>query len=234
MTDDIQTNDAVEGELIDGEGNVIAVEDATKEPVKEIEYPEWLPEKFKKGEDWQEKLGKSYTELEKTLKEKGKIAPNEYELAEDVEVNTDDEVFSGFKDFAKEANLSNEQFNGMLKFAQESGLLDAPDYEAEMAALGKDKDLIINGLTSYAQSKLSKEEAETLESMAFTADQTKLLHKIIRSDSNNIPAKVGMPTEQKADLQKKLSELMNAPDIRTNVLKKQEAEELAMAIAEQN
>lgn len=221
-----------EGKLVDNEGKEVTVEEAAREPEVTIDYPEWLPEKFKSGDDWQEKLGKSYTELEKTLKEKGKAAPDEYELSDDIEIDTEDEVFSGFKDFAKKANLNNEQFNETLKFAKESGLLEATDYDEEMASLGKEKDTIIGGLTSYAQSKLSPDEAATLETMVFTADQARLLNKIIRSDSNNIPAKVGMPTAQKADLQSKLSTLMNDPEIRTNQLKKQEAQELAKAIAE--
>ena len=245
MTEEItQTEVPAEGQVIDGEGNpvdVAAAEAALKEgkdpkaEAKAIEYPDFVPEKFRTGEDYIEKMAKSYTELEKTLREKGKLAPETYELddSEAVAIDPEDEVYKGFTEAAKQANMTNAQFNAVMQYAAESGILSAPNYEEEMASLGADKDLIINGLTSFAATRLSKDEQETLNTMAYTASQAKLLHKLVRmGDSKAIPAKPGdANVEGKADLQKKLSALLSDPQIRSNMDKKQEAEDLARKIA---
>ena len=225
-----ENTEEAKGILVDNEGKEVSIEDVTKGK-DETEYPEWLAERFKVGDNWAENLNSSYQELSKTLKEKGKIAPDSYELDESVEIDSEDEVYTGFQDFAKENNLSNDQFNNMLKFAGENGLLEADNYEDELGKLGKEGEEIIGGLQSYAKSKLSPEEASTLESMVFTADQARLLNKIVRSDNGNIPAKVGVPASSKGDLQGELDQLMNDPALRTDASKKRKAEELATAIA---
>lgn len=232
MTDEVQAG------VVDGEGNAVdvaaAIANDGKLPTEnKIEYPEWLPEKFRNGDDWQEKLGKSYNELEKTLKEKGKVAPDEYALADDLPLNKDDDDFKGLVAVAKTHNLSNEALNDILKYATESGYLEAPpDPAKEKAALGADADVILESLDRFAQTRLNEAEREVLLNMTYTADQVKLLNKIIRMSDKSVPPKVGETAQEgKKDLQKKLNELLSDPNIRGNREKQQEAIELSQRIA---
>jgi len=227
----------VQGELVDGNGTVvnvdevIAANDAPKDAKEEVktDRPEWLDERFKTPED----LAKSYKELEQTLRAKGKVAPEVYELndPEKAPVNVEDEVYGKFQDFAKQNNLNNAQFNAVLEFAAESGLLDAPNYDEELAKLGSEKDTIINGLTSFAQAKLNPAEQQALESLVYTADAAKLLHKIIRMSGNPVPAKPGDSVSSKESLQTKLNTLLADPNIRNDREKQAEAIELSNRLA---
>ena len=234
-----ETQEEDKGLVVDNEGNEVDIEKAVENDGKkpedepEIEYPEWLPEKFRSGEDWQEKLGQSYTELEKTLREKGKVAPDEYETPEDYKDYTDLEAVQNFGDFAKEMNLNQAQYEGMLKFAEDNGLFEVPDYEAEMAKLGDEKDTILKSIDGYMSQRLTPKEQEVMESMAYTSEQAKLIYKMIRAN-NNVPAKPGEAVNQqdnKTEMQKKLSMMLSDPEIRSNHDKKREAEELARRIA---
>jgi hypothetical protein len=228
----------VQGELVDGSGTVVNVDDviAANEKPKDdkpvetkTDRPEWLDERFKSPED----LAKSYKELEQTLRAKGKVAPEAYELndPENAPIDTSDEVFVKFQDFAKENNLNNAQFNAVLEFAAESGLLDAPNYDEELAKLGSEKDTIINGLTSFAQAKLTPAEQQALEGLVYTADAAKLLHKIIRMSGNPVPAKPGDSVSSKESLQTKLNTLLADPNIRNDREKQAEAIELSNRLA---
>lgn len=203
------------------------IEDAIsdKEGTKE-ERPEWLPEKFKTPED----MAKSYSELEKNLKSKGTIAPDEYKLDEGIDVREDDEVFTSFQEAAKEANLTNDQMNSVLKFAQESGLLDNPDPEEEMKKLGSDKEKIMQSLESYS-SKLSEDEQKAMASMVYTAEQARLLNKIIRTSTTDVPTKVEASTEDIKSVQQQLNDLLSDPTIRDDHSKQAQANELAQKLS---
>lgn len=208
----------------------VAVEEAVVAPVVESERPSWLPEKFKEPEA----LAKSYVELEKVLLEKGKIAPESYEVnLEGVTINTEDELYSGFAALAKEAKFSNEQFNNVLKFAAESGILDVPNMEAEIEKLGPQGQEILGELTQFAERNLSVEEQEVLKNMAYTADQVNLLNKLVkRATVGDIPAKAGdVVSNSKDSMQDELNGLLNDPAIRSDNDKKQKAVKLAEAIA---
>jgi hypothetical protein len=245
MTEEItQTEVPAEGQVIDGEGNpvdVAAAEAALKEgkdlkaEAKAIEYPDFVPEKFRTGEDYIEKMAKSYTELEKTLREKGKLAPETYELddSEAIAIDPEHDIYKGFAEVAKGENMTNKQFNAALRFATEAGFFDVPNYEEEMASLGSDKDLILNGISSFGETRLTPKEYEILKNHVYEAEFARVLHKIIRiNDNRTIPAKPGdANVEGKADLQKRLSALLSDPEIRSNLDKKQEAENLARKIA---
>lgn len=209
----------------------VAVEEAVVAPVVESERPAWLPEKFKEPEA----LAKSYVELEKVLLEKGKIAPESYEVnLEGISINTEDDLFSGFAALAKEAKFSNEQFNNVLKFAAESGMLDMPNMEAEIEKLGPQGQEILGELTQFAERNLSVEEQEVLKDMAYTAEQVNLLNKLVkRATVGDIPAKAGdvVNNNSKDSMQDELNGLLNDPAIRSDNDKKQKAVKLAEAIA---
>lgn len=232
---------ATEGELVDGQGNAVTVEQVIeakenqgKEPEKVAERPEWLPEKFKAPEE----LAKSYSELEKTLKEKGKVAPDEYVIDDGEEfkdaVDLEGEEFKGFVDIAKQANLNNSQFNAVLKYAKEAGYLDpGPVYEKEMESLGQEGPEIIDRLSRFAATRLNEQEKSVLENLVLTADAAKVIDKIVRMSDRSIPLKPGESTvSSKRDLETELQNVLQNPNIRTDFSLKQKAEELAKRIAE--
>jgi len=221
------------GELLDRDGEVISVEDAIKkadgkeEKADDGERPKWLPEKFKSAED----MAKSYSELEKTLKEKGKVAPDKYEFEETYGLEED--IVTHYSDFAKEAGLTNGQADAVLKYAQDAGYFDVPVYDEELKKMGEDGEKMLSSLESYAATKLLPAEREALEGMVYTAEQAKLLYKIIRASDKQIPSKPGegVGSESKKDFQGKLNTLLSEPDIKSNREKQQEAMALANKIA---
>lgn len=221
------------GDIIGDDGKKMDVQTAInkadgKKPEEVKARPEWLPERFKSPED----LAKSYTELEKTLKEKGKVAPDVYEIDPDIGLDKEDEQLKALADVAKSSNMSNAQVNAVLKFAKDNGFIgDAVSYDDEMAKLGADKDGILGSIGSFAQTKLTSTEQETLHGLVYTAEQAKLIHKMIRMN-NSIPVKPGdTVVEGKEDLQKTLNALLSSADIRTNRDKQKEAEAIATRIA---
>lgn len=221
-----------EGVLVDGQGQEVTVEQAieSKESLKaEVERPEWLPERFKSPEE----LAKSYAELEKVLKEKGKVAPDEYIIDDEeaIVLNKEDPLYSQFVEVAKEANLNNAQFNAIAKLAAESGLLDVPDFETEMKALGAEKDEIIGQLKNFASTRLNEKERDVLENLVLTADAAKVIYKIVRMSDKSVPARAGESASSKADLDRQLQKLMSNPNIRTDQALKQQAIELSERLA---
>lgn len=224
------TEEVIEEAIVDNEGNKVELDDKG-EPVKgeePTERPAWLPEKFKTPEE----LSKSYDELQKTLREKGKVAPEKYEVEEGVDFNTEDEMFTQFQEFAKENNMSNEVFNKTLKFAKESGLLDVPDYETEMKKLGSEKEGIIKSITSFAETKLNEQEQQVLGSLVYTAEQARLINKLIRGNNpTSIPVNTDSAPDDSKSLQKKLDTMLANPNIRNDRSMQAEAAELATKIA---
>jgi hypothetical protein len=240
MTEQATQTNEQEGQLLDGQGNAISVEDAIKAkegqekvPEKESERPQWLPEKFKAPED----LVKSYSELEKTLKERGKVAPEQYVIddAEELKgaIDPESEEFKGFAKLAKDANMNNAQFNSVLKYAKEIGFLDSgPVYEEEMKALGSEGKEIIDRLDRFASNRLTESERTILENLVITSDSAKLLDKIVRMSDRSLPVKPGEDqTSTKRELETQLQGILQNPNIRTDFTLKQQAEELAKRIA---
>lgn len=221
--------------VVDDNGNPVDVaaiiaNDGKLPTEEEQSREDWLPEKFKTKED----LVKSYSELEKTLKEKGKLAPDVYpeDTVKELGLDAEDEQVVAFNEFAKENNISEELHGKILKFAHESGLLSAPNYEEEMKALGKDADAILDTLHRFSETKLTTEEREVLESMTYTAPQVLLLNKMITLADKTIPAKINSaPAEDAKSLQKQLNELLSDPLIRNNFDKQNEAIALSEKIA---
>lgn len=236
MSEQVEDN----GVLLDATGETVSVEkaaelhEANKNPEadkKAEDRPQWLPERFKSPED----LAKSYSELEKTLKEKGKLAPDEYVIddIEAVKVDVQAEDFKQFQELAKSINMTNAQFNAVLKFGTDSGILETgPNYDEEMKALGSDKDEILDSLHRFASTRLTEGERSVLEELVYTADQARLLNKIIRMSDKSVPARPGETTsEGKPQLERKLQTLLNNPNIRNDHVLRKEAEELATRIA---
>ena len=116
------------------------------------ERPEWLPEKYKTGED----LAKAYSELSSKLGSKEEDIRNslleelqqeafsnrpesagDYELPDiiDAEASVDNELLKWWSEHAFENGFSQEEFQqGIEMYAQSVGTDNGPDLEAEAAS----------------------------------------------------------------------------------------------------
>lgn len=90
--------------------------------------PEWLPEKFKTGEDFV----KSYTELEKKIGDKP-TAPEKYDFsyAKDIGLEMNDEQAQETNAMFKQYNLTEEQAKGMLSLYSDSMKAFADQYSSQ-------------------------------------------------------------------------------------------------------
>ena len=199
---------------------------------KAPERPEWLPEKFGKPDE----MAKAYIELEAKLREKGKLAPEEYSMAAELAetIDTDADAFKEFQGIAKEAGLTNDAFNKMVDFAKAAGLILPKDaFTHEMEELGSDAEKIIGNIKAFSSQNLTEAEQHTLGTMAFTADQVRVMDKLIRmTGAKPIPSNAGSSVgEDVSSLKSKLAKLNSNPDIKYNRELQKEAISLAEAIA---
>lgn len=90
--------------------------------------PEWLPEKFKTGEDF----AKSYAELEKKIGDTPS-APEKYDFsfAKDMELDMNEEQTQQTTDMFKQYNLTQEQAKGMLALYSDSIKAFADQYSQQ-------------------------------------------------------------------------------------------------------
>ena len=245
MSEKTEAEETLQTGLLDEKGEPISTEDAIakangedpkagKDENKDddsIDRPEWLPEKFKKPED----LAKSYAELEKTLREKGKLPPEKYEFEETYGLQEDE--LTEFSDFAKEAGLTNAQADAVMKYAKDIGYFDLPDQDEEFKKLGDQKDEVMNTLERYASPNILPSEREAFEGMVYTAAQAKVLYKMVRASqraNTDLPSgkETGNPAEGVKDLEVKLRSILSESDINTNRDKQAKAAELAGKITE--
>lgn len=96
--------------------------DQTEAPVEE--RPNWLPEKFKTGED----LGKSYQELEKKLGAHAG-APENYEMTvseglEDYAIDSENSLAKGFFDVLKENGVNQKTADALMNLHAEQAKAD--------------------------------------------------------------------------------------------------------------
>ena len=128
------------------------------EQTTEAERPEWLPEKFKTGED----LAKGYAELQKKFSQGKHKAPEEYDVSAfaDANIPEDDELFNTYKDWAKENGISQSAFEELAsKFVDMAGAeadMAEVSYQEEYKKLGNNADAIIKSMTEWGQSLVRK------------------------------------------------------------------------------
>lgn len=142
-----------------------------------------LADKYKTVEE----LEKGYKEAIKTLTEKGKVAPESYELAEDLGFDPEDPMLGEFSEVAKKHNLSNEAYNDLVKFKAEMDAKMAPNPEAELEKLGPNANELIQGVSKFYQSKLSAEQYESVKAIASTAEGVQILDTLRKSFSETAP-----------------------------------------------
>jgi len=171
----------------------------------EFEKPDWYPEKFwddDEGPDL-ENLVKSYNELQKKFSQGKHKAPEEYDtkMFAEANVSDDDELFTAYRDWAKENGISQQAFEDLAgKFISMAGQQEEMaevSYKEEYKKLGPNADATIKSMTDWAQSLVRKgvwgqDDFEEFKIMGGTAQGLRALQKV-RSyyGDQQIPIDVG-------------------------------------------
>tara|TARA_R110002020_G_scaffold15864_5_gene56555 strand:+ start:2701 stop:3453 length:753 start_codon:yes stop_codon:yes gene_type:complete len=164
---------------------------------KTDDRPEWLPEKYKTGED----LAKAYKELEsklgakdldirnELLKEiqeesfKGRpSSANEYQLPDFVDtdsIDTNDETLRWWADHAFSNGLDQEEFAEGLQKVMEAQDAYLPDPEEELKKLGDNANVRVEAVDLFARQFFPEEYMESIEDLAATAEGVKALEFIM-------------------------------------------------------
>lgn len=161
--------------------------------------PEWLPEKFNTGED----LANAYSELQKKFSQGKHKVPDDYDQSvfANAGIPEDDELYSTYRDWAKDNGISQEAFDQLAgKFIELAGSEAEQaqiSYQEEYKKLGPNADLTIKSMTLWAQGLVNKgvwgqDDFEEFKIMGGTAQGIKALQKI-RSyyGDQQIPIDVG-------------------------------------------
>lgn len=176
-----QTEEAISHVKPDGEtvsSDAVASEETA-------EKPEWLPEKFNSGED----LAKAYSELQKKFSQGKHKAPEQYDQSvfADAGIPEDDELYSTYKDWAKENGISQSAFDELAgKFISMAGDETAAaevSYKEEYEKLGNNADAVIKSMTDWASSLVrkgvwSQDDFDEFKIMGGTAQGLRALQKV--------------------------------------------------------
>lgn len=185
--------------------------------------PEWLPEKFKTGED----LSKSYSELEKKLGAHAG-APEEYEMQleeglKDYAINSDDPFATDFAKVLKENGVNQKTYNEIVNLyfakskADEESIHDAQEqqFREDCKELGEDRVKEIKESIKWSKGMLSEESFELLSEIG---DKDITVGKLIKEfhDSYQNKNYVQLPeTDAESlnneDLKVRAQEMMNDP-----------------------
>ena len=200
-------------------------------PTETINRPEYLPEKFwdaDKGETRLQTFSESYTNLEQKLHSKmedlreevkAEGLANRPENADDytlpelegVEFQTDDPLLSFWRNQAHGMGLDNEGFQAGIKSYMETMQASAPDPNAELAKLGEDGKTRIEAINAWADSKLSENTRNALNSLATTADGVLAIEEMMsvsQSSANTVDGGQSAPVGETLE---ELQALMNSP-----------------------
>ena len=124
-------------------------------------------------------------------------APENYELsvADDIQATIDheSEEFKAFEQLARDSNMNNDTFNSLVNTYlksvdsfqnQEIPAEAVEEYrKEEMAKLGDNASSIINEVSAWGKNNLTPEVFESFRGLADTADNIKVLQKLIRKSS---------------------------------------------------
>lgn len=173
-------NETVEAEVteapVEAERDFVVAEDA--EPTR----PEWLPEKYKSGED----LAKAYKELSSKLGNKDeeirqsvadelkaesvKNRPEsigDYELPESIDTDNaaDSELLQWWAGHAFEQGFGQEEFEKGIEMYAQSSMSSGPDLEAEAAKLGENASDRIESASMFANKFFPEAALPAIERM---------------------------------------------------------------------
>ena len=100
-------------------------------------------------------------------------------MPEDFVLDDSDPLLAEMLPVFKENNITGQAAQALAEKFIQYEMANTPNPEQELGKLGAEKDEIVNRLTDFSHSRLTPEEQETFSSMTVTAEQTKLLHKLI-------------------------------------------------------
>lgn len=181
------------------------------------ERPEWLPEKYKTGED----LAKAYKELESKLgtkeedfrakfmeeiqSEAFKDRPEtagDYQLPDfvDQEQAVDNELLRWWSEHSFENGYSQDEFQKGLEMYMQASMSDVPDPDVEMQKLGDNANARVEAAALFANQFFTEEHMPAIERLTETADGLQALEFIMekmKSPSVNVDSNpVGQITEE--------------------------------------
>jgi len=163
----------------------IASDAVASEEASEVERPEYLQEKFATIEE----QAKAYAEIQKKFSQGKHKAPEQYDesVFKEAGIEEDDELFSAYRDWAKEYGISQAAFEdlaskfiGMSQFEAEQGQVS---FEEEYKKLGNNADATIKSMTDWAQGLVrkgvwSEADFEEFKIMGGTAQGIRALQKV--------------------------------------------------------
>lgn len=181
------------------------------------ERPEWLPEKYKTGED----LAKAYKELESKLgtkeedfrakfmeeiqaeafKDRPETA-GDYQLPDfvDQEQAVDNELLRWWSEHSFENGYSQDEFQKGLEMYMQASMADVPDPDVEMQKLGDNANARVEAAALFANQFFTEEHMPAIERLTETADGLQALEFIMekmKSPSVNVDSNpVGQITEE--------------------------------------
>ena len=181
------------------------------------ERPEWLPEKYKTGED----LAKAYKELESKLgtkeedfrakfmeeiqSEAFKDRPEtagDYQLPDfvDQEQAVDNDLLRWWSEHSFENGYSQDEFQKGLEMYMQASMADVPDPDVELQKLGDNANARVEAAALFANQFFTEEHMPAIERLTETADGLQALEFIMekmKSPSVNVDSNpVGQITEE--------------------------------------
>lgn len=149
-------------------------------------------------------------------------SPEEFELSIDEEISSkldkESEEFKSFEKFARDSNMNNETFNGLVnqylknidsfqnqEISQEE--IDS-NRKSEIEKLGENSSSIINEVSAWGKNNLTAGEFDSFRQLASSAENIKVLQKIIRKGSSTKIDPSAAPAQQytRKDLGKMINE----------------------------
>ena len=149
--------------------------------------PEWLPEKYKSGED----LAKAYKELESKLGSKEEDfrakfmeeiqseafkdrpeSAGDYQLPDfvDEDMSVDNELLQWWSDHSFENGYSQDEFQKGLEMYMQAVNADVPDADAELAKLGDNASARIEAAALFSNQFFGEQHMPAIERLTETAD----------------------------------------------------------------
>ena len=181
------------------------------------ERPEWLPEKYKTGED----LAKAYKELESKLgtkeedfrakfmeeiqSEAFKDRPEtagDYQLPDfvDQEQAVDNDLLRWWSEHSFENGYSQDEVQKGLEMYMQASMADVPDPDVELQKLGDNANARVEAAALFANQFYTEEHMPAIERLTETADGLQALEFIMekmKSPSVNVDSNpVGQITEE--------------------------------------
>lgn len=160
------------------------------------ERPEWLPEKYKTGED----LAKAYKELEtklggkeedireQTLKEVEEIAfkdrpetSGDYELPDyiDDELAADNPLLKWWSETSWENGFGQDEFEKGLKMYSDGLTADIPDFDEEMGKLGDNAGSRVEAVGLFSSQFFEEKHQAALNGLTSTAEGVEVIEYIM-------------------------------------------------------